>query len=61
MLHRHRNCGHDIEPVLTCRACGEELRPREVDVRAGPGIGDEAATKKCGSPTKKSLVVCLSH
>lgn len=43
MLHRHRTCGHDIEPVLTCRACGEELRAREVDVRAGPGIGDEAA------------------
>lgn len=43
MLHRHRTCGHDIEPVLTCKACGEELHPREVEVRAGPGIGDAAA------------------
>jgi hypothetical protein len=52
MLHRHRTCGHDIEPVLTCRACGEELRAREVEVRAGPGIGDEAAAAAALPPRR---------
>ncbi|HAE47404.1 MAG: transcriptional regulator [Tistrella sp.] len=52
MLHRHRTCGHDIEPVLTCRACGEELRAREVEVRPGPGIGDEAAAAAALPPRR---------
>ncbi|WP_449221405.1 winged helix-turn-helix transcriptional regulator [Tistrella mobilis] len=53
MLHRHRTCGHDIEPVLTCKACGEELHPREVEVRAGPGIGDEAAAVAALPPRRR--------
>lgn len=53
MLHRHRTCGHDIEPVLTCKACGEELHPREVEVRAGPGIGDEAAAAAALPPRRR--------
>lgn len=40
MLHRHRTCGHDIEPVLACKACGEALDARAVEVRPGPGLKD---------------------
>ncbi|MGH2735470.1 MAG: winged helix-turn-helix transcriptional regulator [Actinomycetota bacterium] len=31
---RHLTCGHDVEPVLTCNHCHDELRRR--DVRAHP-------------------------
>ncbi len=37
LLHRHRTCGCDFDPVLTCSACGEVVGPRDVQVRAGPG------------------------
>ena len=35
LLHRHRQCGHDFHPVMTCSACGEAVGPRDVEVRAG--------------------------
>lgn len=37
LLHRHRACGCDFTPVMTCSECGEPLRPRDVEVRTGPG------------------------
>ena len=33
MLHRHRACGCDFKPVLTCSECGEAVAAREVEVR----------------------------
>ncbi|HYM31966.1 MAG TPA: helix-turn-helix domain-containing protein [Candidatus Cybelea sp.] len=37
VLHRHKACGNDFEPVLTCSECGEALDPRQVHVHPGPG------------------------
>lgn len=37
LLHRHKTCGHVFDPVMTCSACGEALRPREVEPIPGPG------------------------
>jgi len=31
----HARCGHQTEPVLSCRECGEPLRPQEVSTRMG--------------------------
>jgi DNA-binding HxlR family transcriptional regulator len=36
LLHRHRTCGCDFHPVLTCSECGGALDAREVEVRANP-------------------------
>jgi DNA-binding HxlR family transcriptional regulator len=35
MLHRHRSCGRDFHPVMTCSECGEPITAREVEVRPG--------------------------
>jgi DNA-binding HxlR family transcriptional regulator len=35
LLHRHKACGCDFSPVMTCSACGERVGAREVEVRAG--------------------------
>jgi DNA-binding HxlR family transcriptional regulator len=35
LLHRHRTCGCDFAPVMTCSECGEPVAAREVEVRAG--------------------------
>lgn len=35
LLHRHRACGCDFTPVMTCSACGGALAARDVEVRAG--------------------------
>lgn len=40
LLHEHRACGHDFDPVLTCSECGEALDPRQVRVHPGPGARD---------------------
>lgn len=37
LLHRHRACGCDFHPVLTCSECGDPVGARDVEVRTGPG------------------------
>lgn len=37
LLHRHIDCGHQFDPVLTCSQCREPLDPRRVQVVPGPG------------------------
>jgi DNA-binding HxlR family transcriptional regulator len=37
LIHRHRVCGHDFHPVMTCSECGEPVTAREVETRPGPG------------------------
>ncbi|WP_304186293.1 helix-turn-helix domain-containing protein [Phenylobacterium aquaticum] len=37
LLHRHRTCGCDFQPVMTCSECHDALNAREVETRAGPG------------------------
>lgn len=39
VLHRHKACGHDFHPVMTCSECGEPVTAREVDAHRvrGPG------------------------
>jgi DNA-binding HxlR family transcriptional regulator len=36
-LTRHHGCGGDVRVTATCTACGETLRPGELDVVPGPG------------------------
>ena len=40
LLHRHATCGHDFDPVMTCSECREEVSPRAVTIRPGPGARD---------------------
>ena len=37
LLHRHKACGHDFHPVMTCSECGEPVGARDVETRPGPG------------------------
>jgi DNA-binding HxlR family transcriptional regulator len=37
LLHRHKACGCDFHPVMTCSECGETLAARAVETRPGPG------------------------
>ncbi len=39
VLHRHKGCGCDFDPVLTCSACGEAVTARDVETRPGAGRG----------------------
>ena len=38
ILHRHKACGCDFRPVMTCSECGEPVGARDVETRAGPGF-----------------------
>ena len=37
LILRHRLCGHDAAPQLTCTHCGVELRAEDVEPEPGPG------------------------
>ena len=37
LLHKHRNCGHDFDPISVCSHCRGELDARSVAVYPGPG------------------------
>ncbi len=36
----HAACGHDASPSLRCAHCDEEIAPRELRVRPGPGADE---------------------
>jgi DNA-binding HxlR family transcriptional regulator len=36
LILSHRQCGHDVTPVLSCPACGEELGARDMGFRWRP-------------------------
>jgi len=35
LIHRHRVCGHDFTPVMSCSECARTLTARDVEVRPG--------------------------
>ncbi|CAN5544059.1 helix-turn-helix domain-containing protein [soil metagenome] len=37
LLHRHKTCGCDFAPLMTCSECHAPVGAREVETRAGPG------------------------
>lgn len=37
LLHRHKTCGCDFAPVMTCSECHAPVGARDVETRAGPG------------------------
>jgi DNA-binding HxlR family transcriptional regulator len=37
LLHEHKNCGKQFDPVMVCSECGEPLHARQVHVHPGPG------------------------
>ena len=39
---RHKGCGHVVEAVEVCSACGEPLDARAVTAEAGPGASPDA-------------------
>lgn len=38
VIHRHKKCGADFTPVLSCSECGEAVGARDVLSRPGPGL-----------------------
>lgn len=44
-LFRHRDCDHDMQPVLACSACGDEFHPRSVELNFGTETRDGAAVR----------------
>jgi DNA-binding HxlR family transcriptional regulator len=43
LVHRHKVCGKDFDPVMVCSECGEPIDARAVHVHPGPGAPREAA------------------
>jgi DNA-binding HxlR family transcriptional regulator len=39
----HEPCGQPLKPVLTCKACGEAVKVRDIVLSPGPGAGVEPA------------------
>jgi DNA-binding HxlR family transcriptional regulator len=37
LLHTHKSCGHDFDPVMICSECGQPLTAKEVHTHPGPG------------------------
>lgn len=37
LLYRHKGCGQDFHPVMTCSECGEPVGARDVHVHPGAG------------------------
>ena len=36
----HTGCGHDAHPQQVCGHCGEQIGPRDLTLRAGPGANE---------------------
>jgi DNA-binding HxlR family transcriptional regulator len=49
LRHRHRTCGAYTRGILACSECGEELRPRDVDVEESPASAGQLIPPGRGS------------
>ncbi|MGY4481957.1 hypothetical protein ACVWWR_001148 [Bradyrhizobium sp. LM3.2] len=57
LLHQHRKCGKDFDPVMVCSECGEPLSAKEVHTHPGPGARRTpaiAAPEKPKAKTRRS-------
>ena len=41
VIRRHKSCGHDIQPVLTCPECGDAVSERNMAGRARPSVAGQ--------------------
>ena len=41
----HTSCGHDAQPRMHCEHCGDEISPREIRIRPGPGATPRQAAE----------------
>lgn len=46
LIHVHKNCGKQFDPVMVCSECGDPLVAKEVDVFPGPGARPKTDTPK---------------
>ena len=57
IIHVHKHCGMPMTPVTHCSACGEEVRARDVEVKAGAGwearLGDRLTPPNRKASAKK--------
>ena len=54
LLHQHRRCGKDFDPVMVCSECGEPLYPKEVHTHPGPGAQSTPAGTAPERPKAKA-------
>jgi len=53
LLLVHRACGHVVDAVMSCSACGELISARDVRALRGPGaVEDIFASPRDGSPRR---------
>src|SRR2546430_14139699 len=50
LLHEHRKCGKDFDPVMVCSECREPLLAKEVITRPGPGARAAAGQRLLDRP-----------
>jgi len=46
LVFRHRGCGHEFTPTVSCDACGQPVRPAETEVLPGPGARTGPGTRR---------------
>lgn len=54
LLHQHRKCGKDFDPVMVCSECGEPLSAKEVHTHPGPGARSTPADPAPAAPKTKA-------
>ena len=52
VLLEHRDCGGAVDSHRTCARCGEELGPRDVLARPGPGATDAHPLRRSSRRTR---------
>ena len=55
LTHRHKACGCDFHPVMTCSECHAPLGARDVETRAGPGARARQGEMETISPVRRAL------
>ena len=54
LLHQHRNCGKNFDPVMVCSECGEPVLAKEVHTHPGPGARRPLPKKGVETPAPKA-------
>jgi hypothetical protein len=56
----HRSCGHVVDAVMTCSACGAPISARDVRAERGPGAVEDLFTSPQDGSLRRAAGECIT-
>ncbi len=55
LLHQHKKCGHNFDPIMICSECGEPVTAKDVHTHPGPGAAANESSRAPARAPRQAL------